>query len=268
MKILALVTGASRGFGYSIVDQLIKETTNRLPNDDDDGASSDQNSIVIDLYLYARSLGNLESTEKMVREQFNNKSINVLVNKFAIDFCDIQDTEIAFRNSLINIEFKDYQKVIFFNNHGALSILKRVDSLSNFKQISNDIHSNLTSFVVTNSIFMEKIKEQNNPILPNTSFFLINVSSLAAIKAYDAWSIYCSAKAGYALNYAPGPMDTDMQAEIRANTVDQESKRHWVDMKDSGKLVCPFDSASKLVRLIFDNNFESAAHIDYYDQEW
>lgn len=64
---------------------------------------------------------------------------------------------------------------------------------------------------------------------------IVNVSTLAAIQAFPSFGIYCMAKAARemfhkvlaeeqkstpengikVLNYAPGPLDTDMQTQIR-----------------------------------------------------
>lgn len=63
------------------------------------------------------------------------------------------------------------------------------------------------------------------------------------------------------LNYAPGPLETDMTEEIRAA----------VDLHDSLKpnyaqqLLDPLDSARVLVRLVKSGDFSSGAHVDYYD---
>ena len=72
-----------------------------------------------------------------------------------------------------------------------------------------------------------------------TNFSVVNVSSLCAVQAFESWGIYCAGKAArdmyhavlaqelskrsgdntgskiLVLNYAPGPLDTDMQKEIR-----------------------------------------------------
>ncbi|EGG21201.1 sepiapterin reductase [Cavenderia fasciculata] len=268
MKVLAIVTGASRGFGYSIVKELIKKTT------------AEAQASHIDFKLYARSLSSLESTEKLIKELLpqGNK-----IDNFAIDFSDIEQSEATFKKSLENVSFGEYQKVIFFNNHGSLSFLQRIDSLTNFIQIKKDLDMNITSFLVTSSIFLSKIREQNTPLLTNTSFFLVNSSSLAGIKPFDTWGIYCTTKAARemllrviseesksipnikTLNYSPGAMDTDMQGEVRANTIDEESKKYFVNLKEEGKLVDPFKSAAKMMVLLFENTFESAAHLDYHD---
>lgn len=69
------------------------------------------------------------------------------------------------------------------------------------------------------------------------------------------------------LNYAPGPLDTDMQTELReSDTIHQPTKEWSVDAFKEGKLVTPEASAAKCIKILQENRFESGAHIDYYDE--
>jgi len=117
---------------------------------------------------------------------------------------------------------------------------------------------------------------------------VVHTSSLFAVEPARSWGGYCVAKAAAdmlhavlaaefahanaegegelpalrTLNYAPGPLDTDMQAAVRASaSVGAEFRR----MKERGQLVDPFASAEVLVRLILCEKFESGQHVDYYD---
>jgi sepiapterin reductase len=67
------------------------------------------------------------------------------------------------------------------------------------------------------------------------------------------------------LNYAPGPMDTMMQTQIRNDMPDGDLKTAFVDMHTSHSLVDPFESAKVLCRLLAEDTFESGSHLDYYD---
>lgn len=68
------------------------------------------------------------------------------------------------------------------------------------------------------------------------------------------------------LNYAPGPLDTNMQKEIRENPlVDKPTQEYFVQMKENNQLVSPDASADKLVALLNSGNFESGAHVDYFE---
>ena len=68
------------------------------------------------------------------------------------------------------------------------------------------------------------------------------------------------------LNYAPGPMDTGMQRQIREEMPDDsELKGQFREMFTAGQLVDSRDSARRLVRVLRRDRYESGAHVDYYD---
>jgi sepiapterin reductase len=110
-----------------------------------------------------------------------------------------------------------------------------------------------------------------------------HVSSLWAVRAQSRFAAYCSSKAGIemfmrvlaeeqlqrvrVLNYAPGPLDTDMQLALRsAPELDEASRKMFLDMKEGSKLVDPAASAKKLARLVIEELFESGSHVDFYDE--
>jgi NAD(P)-dependent dehydrogenase (short-subunit alcohol dehydrogenase family) len=80
---------------------------------------------------------------------------------------------------------------------------------------------------------------------------VINISSGAAHRALEGWSAYCSAKAGLAMltsaialecadagvrvfGLAPGVIDTDMQAAIRASGINRISQIRQIDLAPVG----------------------------------
>ncbi|KAJ3330922.1 hypothetical protein HDU76_004508 [Blyttiomyces sp. JEL0837] len=67
------------------------------------------------------------------------------------------------------------------------------------------------------------------------------------------------------LNYAPGPLDTEMQREIRQEMPDVPLKKAFTDMFEQGKLVDPNDSATVLIRLIVEGKYVAGEHVDYFD---
>ena len=120
-----------------------------------------------------------------------------------------------------------------------------------------------------------------------SSFHIVNVSSLAAIKPFETWSIYCAGKAARdmyhktlaeelktksnirsvkVLNYAPGPLDTNMQKEIReGKLVDKNTQEFFINMKKENQLVDLMVSASKLISAMSSRPFENGDHLDYFD---
>jgi sepiapterin reductase len=120
-----------------------------------------------------------------------------------------------------------------------------------------------------------------------TKATVINVSSLAAIQPFESWGVYCAGKAARdmfhkvlaeeqkksparesirVLSYAPGPLDTNMQKEIRESAlVDKPTQDYFIELKKNNQLVDPTVSADKLINLIASENFESGTHVDFFD---
>jgi sepiapterin reductase len=135
---------------------------------------------------------------------------------------------------------------------------------------------------------------------------IVNISTLAAIKPFVNWGVYCATKAGRdmisqvikeeaaleqvlchnislcsfflidppslqnpdrvkTLNYAPGPLDTDMQTIIRATDDHVPQRDAFRKMHDEGTLIKPDVSAGKLIALLVSRTFQSGSHVDFYD---
>ncbi|CAN7944450.1 unnamed protein product [Ixodes pacificus] len=65
------------------------------------------------------------------------------------------------------------------------------------------------------------------------------------------------------LNYAPGPVDTAMFAQLKRGTKECEAM-HDSRIRD-GLLLTPEKTAGRLVGILRDHEFTSGDHIDYYD---
>ena len=114
---------------------------------------------------------------------------------------------------------------------------------------------------------------------PGVERRILHVSSGAARNAYPGWSVYCATKAALDLHakavaldatpalrvcsLAPGVVDTDMQAEIRATSADRFPMRERFEaMKRDGALVSADDCARRLVAYLTGDAFGSAAATD------
>jgi NAD(P)-dependent dehydrogenase (short-subunit alcohol dehydrogenase family) len=101
---------------------------------------------------------------------------------------------------------------------------------------------------------------------------ILHISSGAAGNPYAGWSVYCASKAALdqharavaldrsprlrIASVAPGVIDTDMQAEIRATSEDRFPDRHRFDaMKREGRLVAPDRAAGALVDVLLSPSF-------------
>jgi NAD(P)-dependent dehydrogenase (short-subunit alcohol dehydrogenase family) len=101
---------------------------------------------------------------------------------------------------------------------------------------------------------------------------IVHISSGAARNAYPGWSVYCATKAALdhharavrldgdasvrACSLAPGVVDTDMQAQIRATPEERfPLRQRFVELKDGGELASPQQSARRIVEYALGERF-------------
>jgi len=111
---------------------------------------------------------------------------------------------------------------------------------------------------------------------PQAERRILHVSSGAGRNAYPGWAVYCATKAALdhharavlldgdarvrACSLAPGVIDTDMQAAIRAMPdASFPLRERFVELKESGALDSPADCARKLVDYLLAPRFSSEA---------
>lgn len=164
--------------------------------------------------------------------------------------------------------------------------MKRVHQLHSAETelIEATVHLNYTCFTLMTSMLLDQALGQPRV----ASFDIINISSLAALQPFDAWSMYGSLKAARehflrylieeqkyqqprpllrkVLNYAPGPLDTGMQATVRDEMPkDSPVRQTFTDMQQKRSLLTCEQSARMMWRVIERDEYETGAHVDYYD---
>lgn len=68
------------------------------------------------------------------------------------------------------------------------------------------------------------------------------------------------------LNYAPGPVQTEMTKNIEINAVASDVRDIFKGLRVEKTILQPIDTTMKFLKVIETGNFESGAHIDYYDE--
>jgi len=101
---------------------------------------------------------------------------------------------------------------------------------------------------------------------------ILHISSGAGSHSLPSWSVYCASKAALdhhartvaedrtralrICSLAPGVIDTDMQAQIRATTLEQFPLREMFDaMKRDGQLSSPEECAKRVVDYLLSEKF-------------
>eukprot|EP01062_Namystynia_karyoxenos_P016804 TRINITY_DN16189_c0_g1_i1.p1 TRINITY_DN16189_c0_g1~~TRINITY_DN16189_c0_g1_i1.p1 ORF type:complete len:266 (+),score=54.46 TRINITY_DN16189_c0_g1_i1:74-871(+) len=155
------------------------------------------------------------------------------------------------------------------NNAGTLGPMTRCDQLAPSDVVAH-VAANVTAPLLLTQAFLSIFGKRA---------VLVNVSSLLAVQPMAGFTLYaqakaardmalaCAAKEGVrGLNYAPGPMNTEMAGQIRAEHYDDGTRASFTALRDEGKTVDPAASARVLVALLDEDTYESGAHVDFFDR--
>jgi len=220
-KVAVIVTGASRGFGQALSQELAR----RLAEAGVGG---------IDFLLVARTEAGLAQTEEAIRKAVPS-NFEVKVARLPLDLADLDRVPEAFAAGLAQLG-GEYERVVLANNHGSLDMAKIRGSASaeGVKTTRRAIDMNVTSTLIITPLVLERFS-------PKTPLTVVNTSSLLALVPSLEFGRYCSGKAARdiyhsvlaleekdngvrTLNYAPGRMNTVMAADILANTSNELSR--------------------------------------------
>ncbi|KAJ3105784.1 hypothetical protein HDU96_008441 [Phlyctochytrium bullatum] len=272
MKVF-IVTGASRGFGRSTVLELAKSNL------------IGEESAVL---LVGRNEAGLAETLKLAQEVSTKKAtvlFKITFSTFLADFSssdlDAICTQLLSAASALLLRSPENSSVTLVNNAGSLGHLGRIRGFT-AAAVRDALEVNVVAPMVLTSKFLDTFGSKA------AKAFVINVSSLAAIEPFDCWSIYASGKAARdmfhrsvvveelqiqqeenlgseparvrVLNYAPGPLDTEMQKEIRESMPDVPLRKIYEEMYAQGKLVSPDASATVMWKLIASDKYKNGEH--------
>jgi secernin len=260
------------------------------------GGDTDDDSVMDLRYiLVARS--NLKEIQIQL-EKLSTEQVRISVLCHNVDLADLDQlddnlneilTDLDPHQSNKSIENITTTKIIFVNNAGSLGHLGPCTTSPSLQDMRQTMDLNVTSCLwasvkVAQHIKSIKQQHQQHPI----DAVLVNISSLVAISDdFLTMGIYSAGKGARdkyhtilakeeaaqaaanassdstikTLNYAPGPLETEMTQQLRnATTLDANVQKNF-----DKQLLDANDSAMKLIRLLDRNDFPSGAHIDYYE---
>ncbi len=153
---------------------------------------------------------------------------------------------------------------VLINNAGILSPIGMNGSLSN-AAIYDAVSINVSAAIALSNQFIALTHQ-----MPDRR--IVQISSGAARSPYAGWSIYCATKAALdqytrclaveapkglkVASLAPGVIDTDMQAQVRATSLSAFPMRPRFDqLKQDNALATPDSVAEKLLRFLDHPDF-------------
>ncbi|KAG0254718.1 hypothetical protein BG011_005553 [Mortierella polycephala] len=275
---LVIITGANRGFGASAAHSYI--------------AHSSANAV--SFVLVGRTQQGLDNVLSKLQEAGSQAGVTVKGRVIAnVDLADVASLDnnlarIQAAASELRKESVEYKnaitKSVLINNAGSLGDLSKTAKEFTWQEARSYFDFNVVSLVGLCSAFLKDTlavfpKEQH----PDHKTVVVSISSLLAVQAFSNWGLYAAGKAARdrllgvialeekdnnvkTLNYAPGPLDNEMQADVRRTLGDKEQLKIYDGMHKSGSLVKMDDSSRKLVLLLKDDTFTSGGHVDFYDE--
>lgn len=238
----AIITGASKGLGEAIAKRLIHEQIAVV------SVSRTENKEVKNLAI-----------EKGI--DYKHFSCNLSLEQ------EIQEVFMVISHYIFK---KNPEELFIFNNAGVIEPIQTVGNLDQAPVIRS-IQVNLIAPILITNLFFSKAQ------LPNTKITVINVTSGAAVRSHEGWSVYCSSKAGLnmftqtaaieqaemktnnkIIAFSPGIMDTEMQATIRSSSKDAfKELDRFKEFKEKNLLLEADIVANALVDLTLSSDIES-----------
>ena len=226
-----------------------------------------------------KALANKYASENYKVYSLARTSSNIKnIEHITVDLSDNTATENIFRNLLNEIITPKVSSITLVNNAGRLGEISNLENLRPI-DISKTIQLNTITPLILSSLFIKLTK------LLNCKKQIINISSGAAKKPYQGWSIYCTSKTAIdmmTLSVAaeqseikdgvkcvaiyPGVVDTNMQSQIRSTDKNNfNSLQRFVDLKENNKLYTPDFVAEIIYRIDTQNQLKSGDIVDIRD---
>ncbi|VIO92096.1 oxidoreductase, short chain dehydrogenase/reductase family protein [Brugia malayi] len=261
-KVLAIITGASRGIGRETVLQLSKIVAK--------GSA---------FLITARTAAKLEELRDEIKSSVEGIDIHVLVcDAEKLNSGKILELQGAISSLIANS--RTYDVLLLVHNAGTVGdITKRGVEIINSDDWHSYLQINFVSVVLINNSVLSTIPERVAP-----ARYILNVTSLLAVKAFPSMVQYSVGKAAREaffralaveesnlriLNYSPGPVQTDMHNEIAKRSYDEGIRESFKAQADSTEVnrrtLSPKETVEKMLSILEEDKFESGSRYDFFD---
>lgn len=228
MHKLMVVSGGSRGLGLALVEQALQAGWQVL------------------------ELSRIGATVE-----------HTLYQHLKLDLAQLGQAMPQLEQRLAELAKQQWQQVALINNAGMVGPISPIALLDDAALLQN-MAVNFSSGIRLMAAFVRHFQAVS------AEKILISVSSGAALKGYPSWALYCAAKAGLenfvrsvaaeqegqaepicCVNFGPGVIDTDMQAEIRSSPEAMfRDVERFRQLKQSQQLRSPGNVAQAVLKLL------------------
>ena len=250
MKTLTILTGASRGMGLAIAQQL----------------------CAADALVLCISRGRADALDAFALER------GATLAQWSADLADPAPVAARLRAWLGDRDARQLASATLINNAGVVGGIGPLDA-SSATSIATALRVDLEAPMQLTAAFLAATSGWNMPRK------VLNVSSGLGRRPMAGAALYCAAKSGmdhfsrcvaleqeglpnaaHIVSLAPGIIDTDMQTELRAGDPALFPERAaFVQMKESGSLSTPADAARRLLAYLARADFGTKAVADVRD---
>jgi len=168
-----------------------------------------------------------------------------------------------FNTALNKLKEKNFTAIHLINNAAVVTPVGHIEAF-NWNDISSHMHVNLLMPIYLSGLFIESTKAWE------CAKVIANISSGAAIRPINGWSMYCTSKSGLKmfsdclssersdvkiLNFNPGVMDTNMQSTIREQEEGNFSRvTEFRELKEKNQLAPTEKVAMCLIKLLREHD--------------
>ena len=247
---LFIVTGASRGLGAAIAEQLL-QSGHRL------------------LCLSRKTSETLAS---------QSKQLGVSCKQWPLDLALPVEAAARLQAWLQQLKPAEFDAATLINNAGVITRVGPMDECSD-AELSAALRVGLEAPMLLAAAFLRATREWP------ARRCVLNISSGLGRRAMAGSAAYCAAKAGMdhfsravaldeaqranparIVSLAPGVIDTDMQVQLRAaDPGGFPEQRNFIKLKDSGQLSTPSDAAARVLAYLKRPDFGANPVADVRD---
>lgn len=183
----------------------------------------------------------------------------------------------ALQHSLSTDSASNFEQAFIVHNVGTIGdVTKRAKNCNDVKEWQENFTCNVFSVILLNNIFLE--------LFGSIKRYVVNISSKCGVDPFEGMAFYGPNKAAremffrnlaeeersdkdlQILNYAPGPVDTDMLNNVGNNSLSSNMRQFVKDGKTTGAVLTTEQTTKRLLGILEAGKYESGAHIDYFDE--